>query len=97
MYRLNIVARGIVPKPNLEEAPYGENPKPRSHREVLFDDERTWIETPVFERSEFPRGAAISGPAVIEQLDSTLVVPPWAEAVVDQWGNLRLTAKADER
>jgi N-methylhydantoinase A len=35
-----------------------------------------------------PAGAVIAGPAVVEQLDSTTVIPPGRRAAVDDYGNL---------
>ena len=34
------------------------------------------LETPVYERSELPAGVSFEGPAVIDQLDTTTLVPP---------------------
>jgi N-methylhydantoinase A len=97
VYRLNIVARGIVPKPELEPASSGPEPQPRSERQVVFDEAIEWVRTPVFARPDLPRGAVVEGPAVIEQLDSTVIVPPWAKAEVDEWSNLRVSEKEEQR
>jgi N-methylhydantoinase A/oxoprolinase/acetone carboxylase beta subunit len=37
-----------------------------------------------------PSGATVSGPAIIEQADTTTVIPPGYGAVVDRSGNLRI-------
>ena len=52
------------------------------------------LRTPVFERSALGAGAALVGPAVVEQDDSTLVIPPGASAAADAAGNLWLRATA---
>jgi N-methylhydantoinase A len=37
-----------------------------------------------------PAGAAFDGPAIVEQMDSTIVVPPGWQAEVDDYGNIVL-------
>ena len=41
----------------------------------------------VYEREDLRPGARIEGPAIIGQLDSTVVVPPEDEAEVDGFSN----------
>ncbi len=50
-----------------------------------------WHAATIFARDALPLGAAIAGPAVIEQLDATTVVEPGTSARVDALGNLRIT------
>ena len=47
-----------------------------------------WIETPVFARDRLPVGATIAGPAIVAQLDTTILIDPGAVATVDPVGNL---------
>ena len=49
-----------------------------------------FVSTAVYDRGRLPQGARIAGPAIIEQLDTTTVVPPGVTAVVDDAANLRL-------
>jgi N-methylhydantoinase A len=58
---------------------------------VRFTGTDEAVETPVYRRSELPAGAAFEGPAVVEQLDSTVVVPPGVAAEVDEYLNIRMT------
>jgi N-methylhydantoinase A len=57
---------------------------------VHFDASGGALETPVYDRAVLPAGARIEGPAVIEQLDSTTLVPPGWQARVDEWLNIRM-------
>ena len=41
------------------------------------------IMTPIYDRDKLKAGAVIDGPAIIEQLDSTILVPPGLKAKVD--------------
>jgi N-methylhydantoinase A len=56
-----------------------------------------WVETSVFARDELHRGAHFNGPAIVEQPDSTTVVPPGAEVEVDGFGNLIIDVSAMPR
>ena len=47
-------------------------------------------ETPIFARDALPVETPFSGPAVIEQMDATTVIPPDATIVRDRIGNLRI-------
>jgi N-methylhydantoinase A len=57
---------------------------------VHFDASGTPLDTPLYVRADLPAGATLSGPAVIDQLDSTTLVPPGWRAEVDEWLNIRL-------
>jgi N-methylhydantoinase A len=49
-----------------------------------------WRETAVFSRLDLPVDAVVEGPAVLEQPDATILVPPGQRARVDRFGNLVL-------
>ena len=55
-------------------------------RRVWF--ESGWQETPVYKREFLPVKAKFNGPAVIEQLDTTIIVEPENQVEVDLEGNL---------
>ncbi len=57
-------------------------------RPVWFDG---WRETPVYDRAKLPGDAALEGPAIVEQMDTTLVIEPGDRAAVDAEGNLVVT------
>jgi len=63
----------------------------RDRRPVYFHDADGFVETPAYERSLLTPGATFSGPAVIEEQDSTAVVGPGATVVVDAFLNLVVT------
>lgn len=52
-----------------------------TRRDVYFA-ESGWVETGIFQRGDLTVGMGIAGPAVVEQPDSTLVVPPSWKGVV---------------
>lgn len=90
IYQLQLKAIGKTPKPNFEAAEL----QPEAHTEpietrpVYFEGQ--WHDTPVYQRERTPAGVTIQGPAIINQLDSTTVVPPQCRAEIDEWLNIRI-------
>lgn len=66
---------------------------PRTTRETYFETTDEFVRCPIFVRADLIAGMRISGPAIIEQMDTTTVIPTDFDASVDQWGNLILTQK----
>ena len=58
-------------------------------RRVWFGD--GWIDTPILSRAHFSPGTAMDGPAIIEQLDTTVVIEPGDHVVADAFGNLMIS------
>ncbi|GAB0117275.1 hypothetical protein Acid7E03_13470 [Acidisoma sp. 7E03] len=50
-----------------------------------------WVDCPVYARDALPLHATLTGPAVLEQPDSTIFLEPGAALRVDPIGNLRIT------
>jgi len=67
-------------------APKAERPRKRA---AYFGAAAGWIDAPIFAREDFS-GAVTSGPLLIEEYDSTTVVPPGWGASVDAHGNINL-------
>ena len=57
-------------------------------RRRMFVDGAGWLEAAVYERTRLPAGFEITGPAIIEQLDSTTLLVPGSRARVDERFNL---------
>jgi len=57
-------------------------------RRVYFQEAGDYVATRVYDRNLLAAGTAISGPAVVEDAGSTLVLPPGAAAVVTANGNI---------
>jgi len=58
-------------------------------REVWFAA-TGYVATPVFERAQLATGQRFDGPAIIEQMDATTVVPPDAHCRIDDAGNIHI-------
>src|SRR6266704_2052583 len=49
-----------------------------------------FVPTALYDRARLPRGSRLAGPAIVEQADSTSVIPPGYVALVEASGNLRI-------
>jgi N-methylhydantoinase A len=58
----------------------------QTSRQAYFGDAHGWLETPVLGRPDLAGGRA--GPLIVEEYDSTCVVPPGAHAERDDAGNI---------
>lgn len=59
-------------------------------REVYFDEEKDFVKTNIYKRELMGVNDSISGPAIIEQVDTTIVVPPNVTAKMDSYRNIIL-------
>jgi N-methylhydantoinase A len=55
-------------------------------RKAYFGAEHGWLNTPVLARADLAAGR--KGPLIVEEYDSTCVVPPGAHAELDSAGNI---------
>ena len=92
IYQLHLAAIGKTPKPSFRPAEISGPVAPGApaERRPVYFGETGWVDTPVYDRSELPAGAEFTGPAIINQLDSTVVVPPFTRAEIDEWLNIRI-------
>ncbi len=49
-----------------------------------------FVATALYDRARLPQGSRLAGPAIVEQADSTSVIPPGHVAEVEASGNLRI-------
>ncbi len=91
---LEITGVGFRPKPSMQK----ENivplePIPARTRSVFFHEAKDFIQTPVYDRDDLSPGSAFLGPAIVDQFDTTTIIPPHYEAYVDAYRNLILAQK----
>jgi N-methylhydantoinase A len=60
----------------------------KGHRRAYFPEARGYVDTPVYDRYALAAGARLTGPALVEERESTTVLPPGAAASVDEYANL---------
>ncbi|WHH60102.1 hydantoinase/oxoprolinase family protein [Petroclostridium sp. X23] len=90
-YRLSAI--GIIGKPKQDEQPIDTNlqmPEALETRKVFYQGENDYIESNVYLRQNVKPGSSINGPAIVEQMDTTIVIPPGWHAKTDGFYNLRL-------
>jgi N-methylhydantoinase A len=72
----------------LPEVGAGSPVTPKTRRPVFFRG--GWQDTPIFDRDALQAGSSVTGPAVIEASDTTILVNPGHQARLDRLGNLVL-------
>ena len=90
-----LLATGPTPDIPLERATNGsgeDGPEmaKKGTRQAYFGDHAGWTETAVFDRYQLRPGHSADGPAIIEERESTVIVPPNAEFGVDEFQNIRI-------
>jgi N-methylhydantoinase A len=87
---LRLRTRGIPDKPSIEKAGRMKDTIPEKaflgNHEVLFD--RALTHSQVFARDRLLSGNRLGGPAILVEYSSTIVIPPFASAFVDEYGNV---------
>ncbi len=64
-------------------------PGAQASRRAYFGDTHGWRDTPVLSRADL--GGGRTGPIIIDEYDTTCVVPPDARAELDGAGNIVIT------
>ncbi len=93
---------------NIESTLYGHIDKPRlprlakgqpsakalkGHRKAIFDAKGKGARTPVYDGGKLGAGAVIKGPAIIEEVTTTIVIEPGWTAKLDASGSYIITSK----
>ncbi len=90
---LKVVGRGLSDRPRLPPSiQLDAAPRAAADRRVYFGPETDWIETAILGRGALDDRAR-PGPLVVEEYDSTTVVPPDWTARLDAWNNILLARK----
>ena len=86
---LRVIATGIIPKPEMARVTRGGNIKDamKKPRKVWYRD-YGFVDASIYERNLLPTGATFDGPAIVEQQDTTTVIPPRTHCKVDPYSNL---------
>ncbi len=92
--RATVAVPKFEPKPHAApEGPADAGAALKGRRMVWFDG-LTGAEAPVYERDKLAIGATLEGPAIVEQMDATTVIPAGWRGEVDAFGNLILESQA---
>jgi N-methylhydantoinase A len=66
----------------------------KAMRRAYFPETRGYVDTPVYDRYRLGPGLSLAGPAIVEERESTTVLPPGATAVADEYANLIVEVSA---
>jgi N-methylhydantoinase A len=86
-------AIGIVPKADLRPtAEAGPDPGAAElgRRDVWLRERGAFVSCAIYDREKLVVGNRVEGPAIVEQMDATTLIPPGATATVDRYLNLLL-------
>ena len=88
-----VVAAGALTRPRIQRYPDSDSvppvpPVPRAHRLAYWGDLGHYARTPVYDRYALAPTASLAGPAIVEERESTVLVPPGSTAQVDPYLNL---------
>ena len=64
-------------------------------RQVYFEETRDFVPCPIYRREQLGPDASIAGPAILEGMDSTVVINPGWESRIDQYGNCIMCADGE--
>jgi N-methylhydantoinase A len=86
---LRLEATGATAKARLPEICNATDPaRPSGTRRVWLPEAGGWTDCALYAREQLLAGHTFSGPAIVEQMDSTTFVLPGQSVEVDSWGNL---------
>jgi len=92
-------ARALTPQPKLVRSKKTSRAIPkdavRKKRDIYWPDLKKRRQTVVYDGERLLTGNSVSGPAIVETSDTTVVVPPGAELRLDELGNFELAFRGD--
>ena len=86
---LRVTAVGRVRRPAIRYSP-STGQSLTGTRRVYFAEAQGWLDCPLYQRTSLAPGFEVSGPAILEEHTSTLVLPPDFRARIDSFGNVVL-------
>jgi N-methylhydantoinase A len=94
-----LTAIGELPKAPIPLRPMrdgaGSQPVPFGTRDVYFQEVGCLTPTPLYRRDDLYASDRLNGPAVIEQMDATTLIPPGLRLTVDRYSNLIIDVTGD--
>lgn len=89
-----VKAVGLVPKPYNIYTPDADASLEAAlieTRNICFDAQKPRFNTPIYRRLKLPVDVSFEGPAIIEEMSSTTMIPPETHFRVDEAGNIIIT------
>ena len=93
---IRVVACGLIDRPEMQQstAEGTSDVAEIGVRNVYFEEENGFVPTKVYDRRKLMPGARLGAPAIVEQMDSTVLIRPGMNAEVDRFFNLILDTGA---
>lgn len=90
-------ASGPLPQLTVRQAGIGGRAEDarKATRQTYFAGE--WLDTGIYDRYSLRPGDIVEGPAIIEEHESTTIIPPGDRVSIDETGNLRIAIAAAKK
>ena len=86
-----VVCKGEAPELSIQTNQLKGQSKPlKKYRKIFFKEIGKYSDVPVFDRYKINKNYRIDGPAIIEEEESTTIVPPNVHMVIDNKLNIRI-------
>ena len=100
LINVRVRAIGMTEKPSFAEEPFvghDADATLKGERDIYVPDEQAWRAVPVYDGHQTRHGHRIAGPAVIEQVNTTLLLTASFDCVCDQYGSFVAYRKGEEQ
>lgn len=95
--KLRLAGLGLLPRLPTKKTTGGTySPAPRESRCLWIDAEHGWFNTPIYSGEDLTPGAAIQGPAVIDESTTTIIIGVGDRLAVDAENNYLITLPSME-
>jgi N-methylhydantoinase A len=94
LYAIRVIGVGLIKKiklPKIEKIEGSIEYARKGYREVYYQG--SYMKFDIYDREKLKAGASIEGPAIIEQMDTTTLIPPNTIAIVDEYGNILIRVR----
>jgi len=90
---VRLTAIGMIPPLVIRDKPARPGADAVKSTRKLWFHESGSVDAPIYDRRRMPLGLEVAGPAVIESLESTILVPPRWKAKINEHGFVLLTGR----
>ncbi len=90
---------GLVEKPRRMHIAKGKSAESavKTHRDAVFSADGKRVKTPIYDGALLGAGSKVEGPAIIEEVTTTIVIEPGWTAVLDESGSYLITRKGAKK
>ena len=83
---------GHVRMPRIPSGDDGDKGTVVEQRQVFFEEASGYVPCPVYRRNGLRPGESLEGPAILDGMDSTVIINPGWDALIDDYGNCIMRA-----